>query len=440
MLAPTSALTIPSPSLFSKLRLVLVMQRDRLGMVQWLQKNLGDLVKFELGPIRLLVVSHPTVAIDILRLPSAFGNKGLGLEEARRFLGDGLLTSATDAAWIRSRKTILPSFTRVNLDPFLKELLSETERLFLELRGCRTQNIPDISALIDRIAFHSVGYYVLGQQFAQHEAGIVREIKRATRWVDRTLSFPSTLFTSMSWRASRDVQAGTKRLFHDIDSVIAEAGVERFPWSALGDRSAVRHQICTLLVAGSETIMAATVWTLMLLAENPEVLKQVAFEGCALPAAAAVTGSDVDRLAITRAAVMESLRLFPPVWAITRRTDKAVRLNGCDIGPYTNVLINIYGIHRHEALWENPNDFKPMRFRKHSDPTPPFLPFGIGARRCVGQHFGLAAATVLVAKLTTYLRPLPIPRQRVGLAGLTLRPRDPVSGLYVDSRIAILAV
>ena len=127
-------------------------------------------------------------------------------------------------------------------------------------------------------------------------------------------------------------------------------------------------------------------------------LRLRAAEARDLPAGAVV---DIERLKFTRAVVDETMRLYPPAFLIARAAKAADTIAGLPVKPKDVILIAPWVLHRHEKLWRNPDAFIPQRFLAPAPPPDRFayLPFGVGARVCIGAHFALVEATLALAKL-----------------------------------------
>jgi unspecific monooxygenase len=166
---------------------------------------------------------------------------------------------------------------------------------------------------------------------------------------------------------------------------------EAFTNEQLGD------QVATMILAGHETTATALFWSLYLLALDPVTQEEVAAE----VQGATIDGAlDIDRLKFTRAVVDETMRLYPPVFLIARAAARPDIIADMPVKKNDVVLIAPWLLHRHEKLWRDPNAFIPQRFMTG---TPPdrfaYLPFGVGARVCIGAHFALVEATLALAKM-----------------------------------------
>src|SRR5690606_28891728 len=164
-----------------------------------------------------------------------------------------------------------------------------------------------------------------------------------------------------------------------------------FPYTTLfrsNDRAQILNEFLTFLTAGSETTPSGMAWSCYLLAEHPEIQERVRAE-----VAGADLGTDnnvraIGRLPLLQAVVKEALRLYPPVWALGRRTLQTTELGGFTLPAGTQVFYSVYAIQRDEKVYDDPDSFQPDRWldgrRKY--PRTAFLPFGAGVRNCIGEH------------------------------------------------------
>jgi cytochrome P450 len=209
----------------------------------------------------------------------------------------------------------------------------------------------------------------------------------------------------------------------DFVTRMIEALHERFPAEEAIDLAV--DNAATFYLAGHETTANAVTWTLFLLAEQPELQDQAAAEAAGA-LAAGVDAALPDRLPLLRMIVEESLRLYPPVPRFDREAVAADRLGEHEVRSGDLVSIWPWLLHRHQALWDEPDTFEHRRFapqRKKALHRFQYIPFGGGQRTCVGARFAMAEAlTVLVVWLAGW-RFAPVPGRGVRLSGaVTLRP------------------
>ena len=185
-------------------------------------------------------------------------------------------------------------------------------------------------------------------------------------------------------------------------------------------------QVAIFFLAGHETSASALSWALLLMALHPEAQARVAAEAQALgdaPDFAALA-----RLRQTRDVFREVLRLYPPVPMMVRETVQAERLRDREAGRGAQVVLSPWHLHRHQRLWERPDEFDPDRWQTEAgraSAREAYIPFSAGPRVCPGAGFAMMEGVVLLALLMRAFRvepapgPLPVP-----VAHLTVRARD----------------
>jgi cytochrome P450 len=184
-----------------------------------------------------------------------------------------------------------------------------------------------------------------------------------------------------------------------MESVDADSG-ERMSGADL------RDELLTLLLAGHETTTNALSWTFALLATDPVARQRLQTEVDGAYSTAP-SGADLAALDWVSACLDESMRLYPPAWLITRHTDVATNLGGVAIPAHTSLLVSPYVTHRIPALWPHANEFRPQRFAPGGSahparrrPLTAYFPFGGGPRICIGEHFALLEARVVLAAVS----------------------------------------
>ena len=154
--------------------------------------------------------------------------------------------------------------------------------------------------------------------------------------------------------------------------------------SGLSDRE-IFDQLITIIVAGHETTAVMLAWAFYCLHRNPDQLAQLQAELAAHPADA--DPEVIARLPFLSAVIDETLRLYPPVHIIHRRLQKPLTLGGYELEPGHVVAAGAFVTHRLESLYPDPERFLPQRFIDRSYGPFEFLPYGGGARRCLGAAF-----------------------------------------------------
>lgn len=176
------------------------------------------------------------------------------------------------------------------------------------------------------------------------------------------------------------------------------------------DVTALRNEAATLFMAGHETTAATLTWAFYLLAHAPWIEKALLEEIAAVCGDRNPTIDDIDNLDLCRSVIMETLRLYPPVPLLPRQAREADKVGDFPVEKGGMVMIAPWLIQRARDIWEDPNHFKPERFRDGARYNPfAYIPFAVGPRLCAGMVFGLSEAILCLAILVQKfeLRPRP---------------------------------
>jgi cytochrome P450 len=165
----------------------------------------------------------------------------------------------------------------------------------------------------------------------------------------------------------------------------------------------VRDEALTLFLAGHETTATALTWTFYLLSQHPDVEARLRAELAAVLGGRAPSYDDLPKLVYAEMVLAESMRLYPPAWAIGRMAKRQYRLYNYEVSPRSICILSPYVMHRHPRYYPDPERFDPERFTpeaKQSRPKFAYFPFGGGPRVCIGERFAwmegvLVLATVL---------------------------------------------
>ncbi len=214
----------------------------------------------------------------------------------------------------------------------------------------------------------------------------------------------------------------------DLLSMLLFAQDEEDGGAGMSDKQ-VRDECLTLFLAGHETTANALTWTFYLLSQNPEKLTELYEElDRILPNRKIPSIEDLPNLKYTESVLAESMRLFPPAWAIGRLAIEEHEFGGYKIPKGALVLLSPYITHRDSRFWEDADEFIPERWGKLSIKEAGnkfiYLPFSKGVRSCIGEGFAWTEGILLVATLLRKWKLNLMPEQKIGLNPLmTLRPK-----------------
>jgi cytochrome P450 len=189
----------------------------------------------------------------------------------------------------------------------------------------------------------------------------------------------------------------------------------------------LRVDVTTFLLAGQETTSLALTWTWYLLSQHGGAERRLAEELDDVLGGRPPEYADLVSLPYTRMVIDEAMRLYPPAWAFSRQALSDDELGGFRLPRGWLAFVIPYVLHRLPAFWQDPEAFDPERFspdRSADRPKFVYLPFGAGPRQCIGSHFALIEAQLVVATLAQRYRLRLVPGHRVDPWPLiTLRPR-----------------
>nr|WP_083976350.1 cytochrome P450 [Kitasatospora azatica] len=357
--------------------------------------GLGGIAAFRLGPRPTVLVTDPRAVQHVLaQHPDRYVKRS---HRARILVGDGVL-AATGEAWKRQRRLLQSQFTGTGMRRY-EQRIGAAARVTAERWAgfARSGAVFDLGEEMRRFALDTIWRSLTGHPL---DAATEQELTAVGTVVAALPTLPADAVD-----AERAVAADLARIDavarHAIEAarrgpagpegpgllhVLLDASAERPEYT---DRL-IRDELVTLLVAGHETTATTLTWLYLLLDRHPEARTQAL--------AAGGEGSS-ERAAAIAALVSETLRLYPSAWLLPRWTAEVDTLLGHRIEADTDLLVCPYLTHRDAELWPDPERFDPRRFTTPGGrPNHPgaYLPFGIGARACLGLQFALREMGILL--------------------------------------------
>ncbi|GAA0975602.1 cytochrome P450 [Acrocarpospora macrocephala] len=425
-----------APGLFVKLA------TDRLALMRAAADQYGDAVKISMGPKTLYFFNHPDHAKHVLADNSGNYHKGIGLVQAKRALGDGLLTSEGDL-WRKQRKLIQPAFQAKRIAAQAGVVAEEAAALVERLRAAAGTGPVNV---VDELTALTLG--VLGRTLLDADLGVFSGVGHAFEAVqDQAMFEMVSLGAVPMWvplpKQLRFRQA-RKELQHVVDRLVAERRTRTGDW---GDdvlskliqstaeepdpkvgRQRMTDELITLLLAGHETTASTLGWTFYLLDRDPEVAERLHAEAVEVLGDRPPVYEDLHRLRYTSMVIEEAMRLYPPVWILTRQALADDEVGGYHVPAGSDVLVCPYTLHRHPEFWNEPEKFDPERFDpgvQSGRPRYAYIPFGAGPRFCVGNNLGMMEAAFVTALVARDLRLTRVPGyEAVPEPMLSLRMKD----------------
>jgi cytochrome P450 len=384
------------------------LRRDPLAVFARLAAQ-GDVVHARLGPQRIALVSHPDLVKEVLVTQGRSFMKGRALQQAKRILGNGLLTSEGDLH-LRQRRLIQPLFREERIAGFGTDMVAEALRASARWRD---GDELDIGAEMTRLTLAIVGQTLLDADVESDADEVGEAMTTATELFGRLLLPGAGLLERLPLPASRRFRSSQARLDAIVQLMIDERQerpgrhgdllamllAARDDGGAMDSRQ-LRDEVMTIFLAGHETTSQALSWTWYLLAGGPHVEARL-HEELAQLGGRPPRVDDLPALCYTRAVVAESMRLYPPAWAIGRRALRDVMLGDSPVKRGTIVVMSPWVVQRDARWFPEPERFAPERWLAE-DPSRPryaYFPFGGGSRLCIGERFAWMEAVLVLATL-----------------------------------------
>ena len=418
---------------------VLNFRRDPIGFLQKAARDYGDIVYFRIGSQDGFLLNHPDYVQNVLVTHQRNFAKGRGLERAKAFLGEGLLTSEGEFHR-RQRRLAQPAFHRQRIAAYGTVMTNCAART---RERWQDGTIFDISQEMMRLTLAIVGKTLFDAEVESEATEIGVALSALMKGWPKLMSPFYPLLKRLPLPSNRRLWAGQERLDATIQRMIRErrasgedrgdllsmlllAQDEEDNGGGMSDRQ-VRDEAMTLFLAGHETTANALTWTWYLVSQHPEVEEKLHAEIDAVLADRLPTADDVAQLRYTRMVLSEAIRLYPPAWAMGRRV-----LGDYEVPPYripanSLIFLSPYVMHHDPRYFPNPDAFDPQRWTAEAQVERPkfsYFPFGGGPRQCIGEGFAWMEGVLLIATFAQRWRLRLVPGHPVALQPLvTLRPK-----------------
>jgi cytochrome P450 len=323
---------------------------------------------------------------------------GVGLDRVRILVGNGIIVSEGEV-WKRQHRMMQPMFQRSRVERF-GALIADINRRRLASWGDKAASgaMLNITRETSESALEVVLRATLGADFdrllaelgANPFAMLTEESARDLRFAFRFRQLGKHIESAIARReAAAANMAPAEDDARDADWLaMMMAARDRTDGSAMSHRELI-DEVMSIIVAGHETTAAVlnSVW--YLLSQHPEVEAKLHAEVDAIDLAD-LRLATVESLHYTHQVILEALRLYPPVWVLTRRCIHADRLAGYQAPAGTDVFMSPYVVQRDPRHWSEPDEFRPDRFGGGAESAAhrfAFIPFSAGPRHCVGETF-----------------------------------------------------
>jgi cytochrome P450 len=426
-------------------------------LFEHLERTFGSVATYRFMGTPIVYFNEPEYVREVLVNQASAFEKERTVKRMKILLGKGLLTSE-DPDHMRQRRIAAPAFHRQRIAAYGDEIVASAAG---QRERWEDGQVVDISSASMDLSLEIVARTLFDTTVTPEIRSISDEVNTIMGLYNFIVAFPkieSLLHLPIPGivkfrRSKARLDAIVDRLIGEHKEAIALGEPDKGDLLAmllsLRDEEAdaagrhtgmsdeqVRDEVLTIFLAGFETVANALTWTWYLLSQNPVVEARFHTELDAVLGAAAdgsdrlPTLADYPNLRYTEQVFAESMRLYPPAWAMGRMAMRPVT-----VGPYTipagaHVFFSQYMMHRNPLYFPDPLRFDPDRFtpeNKANRPKFAYFPFGGGSRQCIGEGFAWMEGVLSLATLgqrwrMRYEGSAPPEVQ----AKITLRPRDPL--------------
>ncbi len=429
----------PGPRRIVPLSGLFAYRKGPLPFFQNLAQQYGDISYFRLGPQEAFFLNNPDYIREVLVTRHHSFHKGLALQRAKRLLGEGLLTSEGEFH-LRQRRLAQPAFHRNRIASYAGVM---TDYAWQTQERWHDGDTLDMSEEMMRLTLGIVGKTLFDADVVS-SAQEVGEAMTVVMDLFNTITIPFfELLQKLplpQWRRFDIARAKLDAIIYRLIEERRLGGVDRGDLLSMlllaqdteGDGGAMtdgqlRDELMTIFLAGHETTANALTWTWYLLSQNPEAEARLHEEIDAVVKGRLPVFEDVAQLKYTEMVLAESMRLYPPAWALGRLAIEEFEIAGYVVPKKSLVLMSQYVMHRDPRYFIDPLRFEPERWTPEARETRPqfsYFPFGGGPRRCIGEGFAWMEGILLLATLARQWRMRLAPNHPVALKPvITLRPK-----------------
>ena len=405
-----------------------------------LREEYGDFIRWR-GIVDFYLVNHPDLLRPILSQGyEHFSKRTIDYWALARVTGKGLVSN-DGPHWAKQRKLMQPLFGNRIVGGFDETINALTASLMVRWDAVAADTVIRVDREMGRLTFQVVGATLFGTDIERH----ADEVAEILDVINLFYQEPRAIMTLLPWIPTpynRKWNRATRRLDRIVHGMIE---TRRSAGGGAGDildrlfdardeetgegidEGQIRDEVVTLMLAGHETTANALTWTLYLLATHPEVEARLTEELTAHLNGAPARSADLAKTPYLKQVVQESMRIYPPAWAYTRRAEREAKLGEYVLPANAWVLVAPYALHRHPEFWPDAERFDPDRFRPDRGQARRsycYLPFGAGPRTCIGAGMAMLEIQLVLAQIMQRFKVRVVPGHPVEVvARASLKPR-----------------
>ena len=381
-------------------------------LFQHLAREYGDIAHYKIGWNHIVFVNHPDYIREILVVQNDNFVKERTVRRTRMLLGEGLIT-AEGVQHRMQRQVAQPAFHRQRIPEYARTMVEEAVRVRDRWRDGEQR---DIALDMMRLTLNVVARTLFATDLQDEVNELADAINRIMGLYNFLVMLPAAEWLvhvrppglAAFVRARKRIDAVVYRMIeahrsrHSDSGSLLDVMLAASPDRSADSEQSLRDQVITIFLAGYETVANALSWTWYLLSQNPECERRFHEEIDRELQGRLPSFDDVPRLRYVEMVLAESMRLYPPAWAMGRQARNDFQLGKYFLPAKTTLLMSQFITHRDQRFFPDPLSFDPERFTPEAKARRTkftYFPFGAGFRQCIGESFAWMEAVLLVATL-----------------------------------------
>lgn len=306
-----------------------------------------------------------------------------------KLMGEGLVSSK-DSKWEKTRQLCQKYFSKQETEAMLSSFQAPLDLAFT----CINQSIQagaqlDVNHLCLKFSLECIQNHLFGTIATIHNDKLTELFDGINLTFNDSLLLFAPIIPNTTNRANKQIHAILEiiitQAYHNPQTEI----IKDLKAHLTFDQFLVECK--TLIIAGAETVASLLSWCLHELANNPDYQKQLRIDNS--------DSSNIYQTDKLNCILFETMRLYPPVWGLTRKVKKTHVFQEATYKEGQSVLISLWSLNRSPQYWDNPLSFNPERFKESHKA---FIPFALGPRNCIGNIYAQLQSRIFIQAIAQY--------------------------------------
>lgn len=376
----------------------------------------GDYIKYKILPkVYVYGFYHPDAVQQILQRDN-YKKPKIFYKATRILFGEGIFTSEGEE-WLKQRRVLQPSFNRKKIELLVDTMIKGIEKAINKIENYPQETEINISEEMVSLTLNLLSTTLFSVDITEYTKSFADSLREGFKVVGYRMGTPIAMPLWVPTDTNKKFAVNKKTIYSLVEKIVSDRrnskedhhdllamlmNVKDENGNYVMTDEQLRDEMIGILVAGHDTTASALSWAFYLLAKNPDKKKKLQEEVDSVLSNRKINKDDLEKLPYTKMVFEEALRLYPPAWGFPREAQEDDDLNGFLVKKNLTIVLSPYVTHRHPEFWEKPLEFYPEHFEEEAVKKRhkfAFFPFGGGSRMCIGQHFAMLEAQLIIASL-----------------------------------------